>query len=563
MNTVYNHLSWFYFVFSFFILRLLSSLYVTFIKTSFFFTFPIFRLWFFSLDFSIFLDFYSLWFCSIILLISSVIIIYSFFYINPYFKSIYFLWTTFMFVVSMLFVVTMSNLFYIMLGWDGLGLVSFFLIVFYQNSSSIHSGIFTLLINRIGDGFYLVSICLIVFLYPDFFSHSRFLSSSYFLALFLILTFITKRAIYPFSSWLPMAMAAPTPISALVHSSTLVTRGLYLMMRYSYLLYSRVFLIKMLVVVCLFTSFYAGLNTIFEIDLKKLIALSTLRHLGFIGFSYASGLLAFSFFHLLTHALFKSLLFITMGDIMISLNHSQDIRYLSSGFFYTPFSVFVMYVALLNLLGIPSMSGYFSKDLVLEMFSYTGFSYSLSFILYCNVFFTYFYTYQLFFYSYASCKVAPFQIFHFSSLLHSSLMFMLGSVSIVFGKIYLDFLYRTALFLCVPSELKFIPLIINILFFIFLLSFITFPSSSSSISSYYFSSILFLTPVLIRVSSFFHFKSSFYMVKDLELGVINKFIHVSSVSMISILSSYFFSIYRFNYIFLSSLTIIAIFLSFF
>ena len=128
-----------------------------------------------------------------------------------------------------------------------------------------------------------------------------------------------------------MAMAAPTPISALVHSSTLVTSGLYLMMRFSLYLYGSSSIMIIMVVLCLFTSFYAGINTLFERDLKKLIALSTLSHLGFIGLSFSLGLLHLAYFHMLTHALFKSLLFMTIGDIMINLSHSQDIRYLSSG----------------------------------------------------------------------------------------------------------------------------------------------------------------------------------------------------------------------------------------
>jgi len=148
---------------------------------------------------------------------------------------------------------------------------------------------------------------------------------------------------------LPAAIAAPTPISALVHSSTLVTAGLFLIMRFSYFFYSSVRLINVLVVISLFTSFYAGLNTIFEKDLKKLIALSTLRHLGFIGLAFSTGLLNLAFFHMLTHALFKSLLFITMGDIMINISHSQDIRYLSKGYLYTPFSSFILHIITLTL----------------------------------------------------------------------------------------------------------------------------------------------------------------------------------------------------------------------
>ena len=109
----------------------------------------------------------------------------------------------------------------------------------------------------------------------------------------------------------------------------------------------------------------------FETDLKKLIALSTLRHLGFIGLAFSIGLVHLAFFHMLAHALFKSLLFMAIGDIMINLSHSQDIRFLSSGMQYTPTSCIIMYVSLFNLLGLPNLRGFFSKDLVLEIINYS------------------------------------------------------------------------------------------------------------------------------------------------------------------------------------------------
>jgi NADH:ubiquinone oxidoreductase subunit 5 (subunit L)/multisubunit Na+/H+ antiporter MnhA subunit len=125
-------------------------------------------------------------------------------------------------------------------------------------------------------------------------------------------------------------------------------------------------LVKYLVVVSLFTSFYAGLNSLFEVDLKKLIALSTLSHLGFIRLALFSGLVGLAFFHLLVHALFKSLLFMAIGDIMIRQSHCQDVRLLSSGLITTPASSLTMLSSLFNLLGLPAMRGFFSKDLVLE-----------------------------------------------------------------------------------------------------------------------------------------------------------------------------------------------------
>jgi NADH-ubiquinone oxidoreductase chain 5 len=333
-------------------------------------------------------------------------------------------------------------------------LVSFFLIVYYQNQSSINSGLFTLLINRLGDCFFLVTLSL----YFSLIGYSGFRFGSTFmvplLPLFLVLTFMTKRAIFPFSPWLPLAMAAPTPISALVHSSTLVTSGLYLMIRYSYVIIRRVHLVKTLVVLCIFTSFYAGLNSIFETDLKKLIALSTLSHLGFM-----------------THALFKSLLFMAIGDIMINLRHSQDIRYLSSGYLFTPSSCSTIYVSILNLLGLPAMRGFFSKDLVLETLNYTNASFALISILFINVVFTFYYRYQLFFYSFQPAKVGPYSLIHKLEAFHSVLLLAMAVSSLFFGSFFLSAICHSVLFFRVPLSLKLLPLFLSILIFLMLLVF--------------------------------------------------------------------------------------------
>ena len=178
-------------------------------------------------------------------------------------------------------------------------------------------------------------------------------SNSKFLGLLLVLTFMTKRALFPFSPWLPIAMAAPTPISALVHSSTLVTAGLYLMIRHAHIIYASRGLTQAVLLIRVFTSLYAGVNSIFEVDLKKIVALSTLRHLGFIGIAFRAGLVNLAFFHMLAHALFKSLLFISLGEVMGCMQHSQDLRYLSNELNITPLSAATMSIAVVNLLGLP------------------------------------------------------------------------------------------------------------------------------------------------------------------------------------------------------------------
>ena len=169
--------------------------------------------------------------------------------------------------------------------------------------------------------------------------------------------------------------------------------------------------------------------------MKKLIALSTLSHLGFIGIAFSCGLLYLSFFHLIIHALFKSVLFISIGDIITNLFHAQDIRFLSSGYYYTPFSFYIIAVRLLNLLGIPTMRGYFSKDLVLETCNFSYISFFIVFVIFLNVFFTYYYTYRLFYFSFSSVKFTPFTLTHTATLTHVIIMTIIRIVGVFFGSI--------------------------------------------------------------------------------------------------------------------------------
>ena len=525
MSILYLHLRWFFFVFIIFLFFFCLSLYVT-STSSIYLSFPLFSIGNIDLNFSVLLDFYSCWFRSVILLISSIIIVYSYFYIYPYSKSHLFLSLTLMFVFSMLVVVLVSDLFFLMLGWDGLGLISFFLIVYYQNTMSNYSGMFTLLINRIGDCFFLSSIVLVFYGSSHLFPFSS-TTTTLFTSMFLIITFMTKRAIFPFSPWLPMAIAAPTPISALVHSSTLVTAGLYLMIRYSYFLYSHVLLLQALLILSIFTSFYAGLNAIFEVDLKKLIALSTLSHLGFIGLSFSLGLINLSFFHMLVHALFKSLLFMRMGDIITNLFHSQDVRFLSSGMSVTPFSCQIMYVSLLNLLGLPRLSGFFSKDLVLETLNFSSVSVFFMVVMFINVFFTYFYTYQLFYYSFSPVKFTPYIVVHVPLLMHSLLLTILGVFSIFFGYFYLSNICYYVVFPPIPLANKLIPLLLNFCVFSFLLVNEKFPVLENSKIFYYFSTMMYLFPFMSTFTSRFYYAQRFKFVKTIEYGALNSIINSS------------------------------------
>jgi NADH-ubiquinone oxidoreductase chain 5 len=364
---------------------------------------------------------------------------------------------------------------------------------------------------------------------------------------------MTKRAIFPFSPWLPIAIAAPTPISALVHSSTLVTAGLFLMIKYSYLLYSSYSLILLLLIFSMFTSFYAGMNTIFEKDLKKLIALSTLRHLGFIGISFSLGLLRLSFFHLLSHALFKSLLFMSIGDIMINLGHSQDIRFLSSGSVSTPNSCFIIYVSLLNLIGVPSLSGFFSKDLILEASNYSSLSGILYLILLLNLVFTFYYTYQLFYFSFSTSKFTAYSMFHFSSTLHSILLLILAIFSIAFGKFFLSHISSFTLFLPLPLFLKFTPYFISLSMFLYLIINLGLFTSNSQILNSYFSTIIFLYLFITKSTRNFYYFFSLYFYKSVERGLLHSSFNIKLPSFFYFIGNKFISAGLFSPLVLSLL----------
>jgi len=547
LNIFYLHFIWFVIFGCFRILSILRTFFLTYFSYAIHFSINLFTFWSLQIRVSFLIDWMSMSFIRVVLTISTIIIVYSYNYIAPYSKSIYFLWLTVIFVIRMLFVVSMSNLFFAMLGWDGLGLISFFLIVYYQNQSSIVSGSFTLLINRLGDRFFLVTLVLIFYGYSDFTYFSSNLGNAL-LIIFIVITFITKRALYPFSPWLPMAIAAPTPISALVHSSTLVTAGLYLIIRFSYLLYSCPEMIKLLTFIAIFTSFYAGMNTIFEIDLKKLIALSTLRHLGFIAIAFSAGLLHLRFFHLLVHALFKSLLFITIGDIIININHRQDIRYLSKGSIYTPFSSTVIRVSIINLLGIPNIRGYFSKDLVLESMNFRNLSVFVMFILYINVLFTYYYSYKLLFFRFQSVKLNSFQLFHNPYLIHSFLMLFLSISTLFFSTIFINFLFSYMIFYFMMPVIKFLPLILNTLVFVYLLIVLSLPRVKIKSVFSFFSSIMFLSNIMMRFSSTLYIKYLFNSVKRLEIGFINYSFNTLPRHYFNSLSSFIYrTLYRIRY----------------
>nr|ASM82599.1 NADH dehydrogenase subunit 5 [Agnetina aequalis] len=330
------------------------------------------------------LDWMSLIFMGFVLFISSLVIFYSREYMGGDLNINRFILLVLMFVLSMMFLIISPNLISILLGWDGLGLVSYLLVIYYQNVKSYNAGMLTALSNRIGDVALLLAIAWMLnfgsWNYIYYLELSKETLEMSIIGFLVMLAAMTKSAQIPFSSWLPAAMAAPTPVSALVHSSTLVTAGVYLLIRFNALLVGN-WLGTFLLLFAGLTMFMAGLGANFEFDLKKIIALSTLSQLGLMMSILAMGFPVLAFFHLLTHALFKALLFMCAGAIIHNMKDSQDIRFMGGLVNQMPLTAACFNLSNLALCGMPFLAGFYSKDLILEIVSLSYVN-MLSFILY-------------------------------------------------------------------------------------------------------------------------------------------------------------------------------------
>nr|YP_010833714.1 NADH dehydrogenase subunit 5 [Tympanophyllum maximum]WFP43222.1 NADH dehydrogenase subunit 5 [Tympanophyllum maximum] len=316
-------------------------------------------------------DWMSLIFMGFVLFISSLVIYYSNEYMEGEKHLIRFILLVLLFVLSMVILIVSPNIISMLLGWDGLGLVSYCLVIYYQNLSSFGAGMLTALSNRVGDVALLMVIAWMLNMGSwSYIFYIDFLSTEVWnlkLIMLIVLAAMTSSAQIPFSSWLPAAMAAPTPVSALVHSSTLVTAGVYLLIRFNNLIVVNSGVADFLVVIAMLTMFMSGVGANLEYDLSKIIALSTLSQLGLMMGILALGEASLAFFHLLTHALFKALLFMCAGSIIHSMVNCQDIRSMGGLSWFMPITTGCFNVANLALCGMPFLSGYYSSDLILEV----------------------------------------------------------------------------------------------------------------------------------------------------------------------------------------------------
>nr|YP_010567288.1 NADH dehydrogenase subunit 5 [Nesodiprion zhejiangensis]UZC33515.1 NADH dehydrogenase subunit 5 [Nesodiprion zhejiangensis] len=467
-------------------------------------------------------DWMSLIFMSTVLFISSLVILYSNSYMLNDLNLNRFIMLVILFVLSMMLMILSPNLISILLGWDGLGLISYCLVIYYQNVKSFNAGMLTVLSNRIGDIFLLLSISWMMnFGGWNFYFYTEILKSNVYMmmiTMMILLASFTKSAQIPFSSWLPAAMAAPTPVSSLVHSSTLVTAGVYLLIRFENLFNSEYF-INFFLLFSSLTMFMSGLNANFEFDLKKIIALSTLSQLGlmmsilFLGFKFLA------FFHLLMHAFFKALLFMCSGIYIHSLNNFQDIRILGSMFNQMPFTSICFHFSNLSLCGFPFLAGFYSKDLILEMLLMLNYNMFIMMIFFISTFLTVSYTFRLIYFS----MLGWFNMISLNFLndydlyMNNSMYFMM--LMVVFGGSMFSWLmFPYNYFILLPFYLKILPLIIIIFgmifgFFVYYLNLKMFKLKFYFLNMFF--SMMWFLPIIF---SYGMIKNIMYLNKEMTLS---------------------------------------------
>nr|DBA43553.1 TPA_asm: ND5 [Bombus difficillimus] len=341
------------------------GMFVLLINKIFIFEWLIFNLNSMKMNFILMINFKLFMFVFLVMLISSMILLYSLSYMNlndnNYIKRFYYLML--LFLMSMIFLILSPNMLTLLLGWDGLGLISYCLIIYYQKKLSFNSGMITIILNRLGDASLLMIISfMIIFGSWNLFFYNM---SIYMLLMFILMVF-TKSAQLMFMIWLPAAMMAPTPVSSLVHSSTLVTAGIYLLINYEMMIDLKYK--NWILLISSLTMIISGIMANLEMDFKKIIALSTLSQLGFMMSIYSLGMENLTFLHLFIHAFFKSMMFMCAGSLIHYMIGIQNFRLYSGMFYLYPMKSLLMLFSLMMLCGFPFLVGFYSKDLIIEYY---------------------------------------------------------------------------------------------------------------------------------------------------------------------------------------------------
>ena len=412
-----------------------------------------------------------------------------------------------LFTFFMLILISSNNFVQLFIGWEGVGLCSYLLINFwYTRIQANKAGIKAMLVNRVGDVGMILAMILIWLNFGSLEFCSVFSTSSlssvsdYNLLLICILLLVGavgKSAQLGLHTWLPDAMEGPTPVSALIHAATMVTAGVFLIIRSSPLFEMSSSGLLLTTLIGSFTAFFAATVGLAQNDLKKVIAYSTCSQLGYMVMicgisSYSTGL-----FHLFNHAFFKALLFLSAGSIIHALLDEQDMRRMGAMKDLTPFSFAAIFVGSVSLMGLPFLTGFYSKDFILEL---AFDKYLLSFALWLGLgaaFFTAYYSFRLVYFTFVEKPMSSKRTLQKAheghwNLITPLVILLVGSLAIGYSSQF--FIIRDVSPPMIPTDSKWLPTILSVSGGVLgLYSYLTFKKSwSISLSSLYMISYAFI-----------------------------------------------------------------------
>ena len=416
----------------------------------------------FIVDWSIRLDTLTAVMFIVVTTVSACVHLYSIGYMEEDPSKIRFMGYLSLFTFFMLVLVSSNNLLQMFFGWEGVGLASYLLIGFWHHKDSANkAAIKAFVVNRVGDFGYAIGIAGIFYIFgtvsfdsifsqvDQFSEHQiQFLSFSFptldFLCFLLFIGAMGKSAQLGLHTWLPDAMEGPTPVSALIHAATMVTAGVFLVARMSPLYEFATFTNLFITFIGAATAIFAASIALTQNDIKRVIAYSTCSQLGYMFFAAGVGAYNASIFHLTTHAFFKALLFLSAGSVIHAMHHEQDMRKMGGLFKKIPFTASMMWIGSLAIIGFPYLSGYYSKESILEnaFYASNGIAYFAYLVGILTALLTAFYSWRLLFLTFHGENRSNNKTYdhaHESPLVMTVPLFILAIGSIFSGIFFADY----------------------------------------------------------------------------------------------------------------------------